>query len=114
VVETDGAIEQTDVLKSAYPGAADTGLSVLTDPFDAMLTHPGVVSRQIGVAALCDTCQRCRLRDVCGGGHYTHRYSHDSGFRNPSVYCGDLKKLIGHVSRRFGASVAQFSAADHH
>jgi len=31
VVETDGAIEQTDSLKSAYEGAAATGLSVLTD-----------------------------------------------------------------------------------
>lgn len=100
VVESDGAIEQTDALKSAYPGAADTGLSVLTDDFDAMLHHPGSVSRQIGTAALSAKCQGCELRDICGGGHYAHRYRPDTGFRNPSVYCEDLYMLISHVRTR--------------
>ena len=53
VVETDGAIEQVDSLKSAYAGACGTGLTVMADPFDAALDHPGVVARQIGPAALC-------------------------------------------------------------
>src|SRR5262249_40882357 len=35
VVESDGAIEQVDTLKSAYSGAAGTGLNVWDDPFDA-------------------------------------------------------------------------------
>jgi len=87
VVESDGAIEQTDALRSTFPGAAATGLSVLTDPFDAALEHPGVVARQLGVAALCDTCRSCELREVCGGGHYAHRYRPETGFLNPSVYC---------------------------
>ncbi|MEU8080308.1 FxsB family cyclophane-forming radical SAM/SPASM peptide maturase [Catellatospora citrea] len=100
VVESDGAIEQTDALKSAYPDAAATGLSVLTDDFDAALRHPGLIARQIGLAALSPTCRGCELRSVCGGGHYAHRYRPGAGFVNPSVYCGDLTKLIGHVQRR--------------
>ena len=49
VVETDGSIKQLDSLSSTYPGAADTGLHVFTDSFDAALDHPTTVARQIGV-----------------------------------------------------------------
>ena len=100
VVETDGAIEQVDSLKSAYPGACDTGLNVLTDSFDAALDHPGVVARQIGVDALSPICRACPEQTVCGGGHYAHRYRAGHGFRNPSVYCADMLKLIAHVRTR--------------
>ncbi len=48
VVETDGAIEQGDMLKVAYPGAPETGLHVDRDPFDAALLLPGVAARQLG------------------------------------------------------------------
>jgi uncharacterized protein len=100
VVESDGAIELVDSLKSAYPGACETGLTVFEDAFDDALDHPGVVVRQIGVDALSDTCRSCALHPVCGGGHYVHRYRSPDGFRNPSVYCPDLMALIRHVSRR--------------
>lgn len=100
VVESDGAIEQVDSLKSAYPGACGTGLNVLSDPFDAALDHPGVVARQIGLDALSDDCLACPSRDICGGGHYAHRYRGGRGFRNPSVYCADMLTLIGHVRAR--------------
>ncbi len=101
VVETDGAIEQTDALKSAYPGAAETGLSVLAHDFDQLLEHPGIVARQIGLAALSDACLECSLVKVCGGGHYAHRYHMETGFVSPSVYCADLKKLIRHIRTQF-------------
>ena len=100
VVETDGDIEQVDSLKSSYPGACATGLTVFADSFDAAFTHPGVVARQIGVAALAQTCRECPLHQICGGGHYAHRYRSDDGFRNPSVYCADMLKLIRHISKQ--------------
>jgi uncharacterized protein len=103
VVESDGAIEQVDALKSAYPGACTTGLHVEHDEFDAALAHPGIVARQIGTAALADECRACPLRRVCGGGHYAHRYRPGSGFRNPSVYCADLRLFIEHVRGRVDA-----------
>ena len=90
VIETDGAIEQVDALKSAYEGAARTGLDVTRDEFDAAFDDPGVAARQIGLRALCDTCLRCRIHPVCGGGHYAHRYRPGNGFRQPSVYCADI------------------------
>lgn len=100
VVETDGSIEQADALKSAYDGAAATGLHVASDPFDAALRLPQIAARQIGLHALSDECAPCQVRRVCGGGLYAHRYRAGSGFSNRSVYCTDLYALITHIRAR--------------
>ena len=109
VVETDGTIKQLDSLSSAYPGAADTGRHVLTDSFDDVLDHPTTVARQIGADALSPQCQACPVMRICGGGLYPHRYRRGDGFRNPSVYCADLKRLITHVADRVTADLARIS-----
>lgn len=106
VVESDGAIEQVDALKSAYPGACATGLNVAHDEFDAAFDDPGIVARQIGRAALCDECLSCPAVAFCGGGHYAHRYRRDAGFRAPSVYCADLRVFVRHVYDRVGAELS--------
>jgi len=100
VVDTDGAIEQVDALRSAYDGAAGLGLDVAADSFDRALAHPAVAARQIGLAALGESCQACVRRDVCGGGHFAHRYRAGEGYRNPSVFCPDLFRLVGHIRTR--------------
>ncbi len=110
VVESDGAIEQVDALKSAYSGACATGLSVLTDSFDPVHDDPGVIARQIGLAALSQTCLQCPIHQICGGGHYAHRYRTGVGFRNPSVYCEDMQSLINHIWRRLAADLKRPAA----
>lgn len=105
VIETDGSIEQVDTLKAAYDGAPLTGLHVTRDSLNEALLLPGVAARQIGVAALADECRTCTLQRVCGGGLYTHRYRQGSGFKNPSVYCPDLMRLIHHIRRIVQADV---------
>ena len=94
VIETDGAIRQSDALSAAYEDAAATGLDVVRHPLDAALDHPTTVARQMGLAGLSASCHDCHLRDICGGGFYPHRYRVGDGFRNPSVYCADLMRLI--------------------
>jgi len=110
VVETDGDIEQVDSLKSSYQGACATGLTVFADPFDAALEHPGIVARQIGVQALGETWRECPLHEVCGGGHYAHRYRPREGYRNPSVYCADMLKLIRHIRQQVVADLRKHVA----
>jgi uncharacterized protein len=107
VVETDGSIEQTDQLKSAYEGATATGLHVATDPFDSALRLPSMAARQIGERALSEECVNCRIHQVCGGGLYVHRYRGGSGFRHPSVYCPDLYRLITHIRRMLDTEVSE-------
>ncbi|WP_236003402.1 FxsB family cyclophane-forming radical SAM/SPASM peptide maturase [Nonomuraea antri] len=110
VVETDGAIERSDALKSAYEGAAATGLNVMDASFDDALRLPVVAGGQLGFEGLSETCRACAIARVCGGGMYAHRYRPGSGFANPSVYCQDLYLLIGHIRRRLDRDVVALRA----
>ena len=112
IVEADGTLEQTDSLKVAYDGAPTTGFTVAEHSFDEASSHPGFEARRHGLADLCETCRRCPVVAVCGGGLRTHRYSDPSHatptadpFNNPSVYCQDLKELITGIRTRTQASV---------
>jgi uncharacterized protein len=109
VIDTDGAIKQIDALYSAYDKAADTGLNVAVHALDSALDHPTTVARQIGVPALSPECQACRVRDICGGGFYPHRYRAGEGFLNPSVYCRDLLKLITAIREHVVTEVARLT-----
>ena len=108
VIETDGAIELADNLKVAYHGAPATGLDVTRNPLDEALLLPGVVARQLGERALCPQCRACDIRRVCGAGLYAHRYRPGTGFYNPSVYCADLMKLIGHIRETMRDDIEQW------
>ncbi|HMG61472.1 MAG TPA: FxsB family cyclophane-forming radical SAM/SPASM peptide maturase, partial [Streptosporangiaceae bacterium] len=97
VIETDGAYEQADSLKTAFHGAPATGFDVFGADLDTVAQHPGITARQQGLGGLCQTCQDCPVVTSCGGGLYAHRYQPGTGFANPSVYCPDLLKLITHI-----------------
>jgi uncharacterized protein len=107
IIETDGGYEQVDSLKAAYDGAAATGLNVFDNALDELFRSPGIIARQLGMAALSDTCRACSLVRTCGGGLYPHRFREGSGFINPSVYCADLFALISHIERRAAEQLAR-------
>lgn len=117
VIETNGAWELADSLKTAYHGAAATGMSVFSHSVDEAATHPGISARRDGIDALCPTCRACPAVRACGGGMYAHRYSSANGFDNPSVYCDDLKALVKQVTappRRRGVAPPSRAAARPH
>ncbi|MGW6736332.1 FxsB family cyclophane-forming radical SAM/SPASM peptide maturase [Streptomyces sp. NPDC055013] len=97
VIETDGAIEQADWLKTVAEGAPETGYHVLVNSFDEAARHPGFQARSLGLDGLADQCRACPVVSICGGGLYGHRHRSGTGFVNPSVYCADLLKLIQHI-----------------
>ena len=107
VVQTDGSIAQVDSLSAAFDGAMETGLRVDRDFLDSALAHPVTVERQAGLSALSPVCQACEIVAVCGGGFYPHRYRTGAGFRNPSVYCPDLLKLITSIRTHVTAELAR-------
>ena len=109
VVETDGTLQQVDTLKTSFPGAPETGLSVFQHSFDMALRHPGVVARQIGTTALCEECRGCPVRDLSGGGAYAHRYRKATGYLNPSVYCADLYRLVRHIETAIHEDLTRLS-----
>lgn len=114
VIETDGTIEGVDTLKTAFHGAPATHRNVFDDSFDDVLTEPSIVARQIGEQALSDECRRCDLKRICGGGYYPHRFRPGEGFRNRSIYCADLEKLIRHVQNRVRADLARLREGQDH
>ncbi|MDX3067145.1 radical SAM/SPASM protein FxsB, inactivated metallohydrolase extension form, partial [Streptomyces sp. ND04-05B] len=100
IVETDGAFEQADSLKTAFHGAPATGYDVFRHGFAEFARHPGVLARQSGIEGINETCRRCPVVESCGGGLYAHRYSAERGFDNPSIYCADLRSFIEGVAER--------------
>ncbi|SNY58100.1 FxsB family cyclophane-forming radical SAM/SPASM peptide maturase [Actinoplanes atraurantiacus] len=93
VIETDGEWEQADSLKTAFDGAAATGMTVFTHTADDVAATPELTRRRSGLDGLSPTCRQCPVVGQCGGGLFAHRYRAGS-FDNPSVYCADLKELI--------------------
>lgn len=96
-IATDGAYETVDCIKAAHPAAEVLGLDVFNNSLDDVLSHPMIAARQTGLEALSETCVNCDLVHICGGGYFAHRYSPKTGFRNPTIYCADYKKLIRHI-----------------
>lgn len=111
VIETDGAVEQADSLKTAFDGAPATGFNVFDHDLDTAARHPGFTNRQQGLDDLSAACRSCPVVSVCGGGLYAHRYAPVSGFDNPSVYCADLLDVIVHIQHRTDAHPAPTSGA---
>ena len=52
-----------------------------------------------------EVCRGCRYRTTCGGGHVGQRWSSQRRFDNPTVYCEDVKMILGHVSQRLFADL---------
>lgn len=115
VIETDGTLEQVDSLKTAFEGAAATGLNVWDNSLDEAAVIPGITVRRDGIDGVSALCRSCDVVQVCGGGFYPHRYRPGTDFDNPSVYCSDLKEMIDHVAASeaaAGRGGAQTSAHD--
>lgn len=102
IIETDGTISKNDTLKSSYNGADrfenlwsvhHDRLSEVTasDEFAQFHALQKPISRQ---------CATCLELPVCGGGMPLHRWSDESGYANPSVYCSDQLMLISHIRNR--------------
>ena len=110
IVETDGAIEQSDMLTATRPGAGRARRHVSRDAFDTVRSLPWFTTRAAGISGLAGKCRDCRFVRVCGGGYYPHRYRDGNGFGNPSVYCPDLMRLIEHCRDRLAATLSPAGA----
>lgn len=106
-VGVNGDFEQVDTMKSVFPGAHKMFMNVNHHSLDEVLLHQNVLARQEGISGVAETCQRCELVSICGGGYYPHRYSEQNGFNNPSVYCVALTKLITHMQYRIKVDLVQ-------
>jgi hypothetical protein len=118
---------ETDLITAASPvasGATATSWPLTSAPPVGTLVHE-FSPRQVMRSARPShhggqvTGSRCPSRRLLGrpcDGHlrqrpYPHRYREGAGFRNLSVYCTDLRRLIAHVRERMMSHLAAISSA---
>lgn len=106
-INSDGAIEGVDTLKSTGTGVQKTGLNVFDHSIDEVLTHQHYLSRQDWKTALPDACGECKIKQVCAGGYLPHRYRKETGFNNASVYCDDLFHLVTKIEMDIRTSIGK-------
>jgi len=100
-IETDGSYHDLDVLKVTQDGATRLAGTVLDTPISKVAESDAIAQhrRYLRKEGLSQTCQDCKIVDICGGGSLPHRFA-DNGFENPTVYCSEMKRLVAHIGQR--------------
>lgn len=99
-IETDGAYHTTDILKITYENASHMNMTIFDTEINDALNDSSIkeYNKLLSYDNLSEKCKKCRWIHVCGGGSLPHRYSSDSGFNNPTIYCEEMYSLIEHAS----------------
>jgi uncharacterized protein len=105
-IETDGTYHDLDVLKVVSQGATRLDGSVRDTPISAVASSEALAAHRalLNKEGLCASCRTCDVVDVCGGGSVPHRYGLN-GFKNPTIYCKEMRALIRHVQARIADSL---------
>jgi uncharacterized protein len=88
VVESDGSIGISDVLRICLGEFATDSMSVFEDSLSAHAAHYRLDELQ----RPSETCLACPYFAGCGGGYLPHRFDGRT-FQNPSIYCPALYAL---------------------
>ncbi len=101
-IRTDGGIEAVDSLKICKDGITHTDYNVVTHEIDDVVGEELINKYYFAHKenVLHQNCCECEYLVVCGGGQLAHRYSEIDGFDNPSIYCNEMKLIIGHIQKR--------------
>lgn len=105
-IETDGTYHDLDVLKVVSQGATRLDGCVEDTPISDVAASAALAAhrRLLNIDGLCSSCRNCDVVDVCGGGSVPHRHGLN-GFKNPTVYCKEMRALIRHVQTRIHESL---------
>lgn len=98
IVTTDGNYEGLDTLKVVGSIGRELGLTLKDTSIEEIRKSDYVAMRSLGMEQSCTTCKSCAIYDWCGGGYLPTRFSSENMFKNPSVYCDDLKELFKEVA----------------
>ena len=108
-IASSGEIEPLDTFKCCGEEYTKTGRTVFdTDLMDLPLI-PNLRTSLERAADLPADCLSCTYKDMCGGGYMPHRFK-DGSFKNPSVYCADLKHICSVVSADIKAELGDIAA----
>ncbi|HSE29626.1 MAG TPA: radical SAM protein [Candidatus Saccharimonadales bacterium] len=104
-VDVDGSYALPDWYKSVEQGEDSLfGLNVFDDKATRALYWILRMTDERGIPEGASECQSCDIFSICGGGLPSERAKllpdGSIGYRNRSVYCGDLYDLVLHIMKR--------------
>lgn len=101
-VKPGGDIQAVDNLMICGNGFTKLNLHINTNTFDDALKTDLMVNYYNAHQDkfLCERCNKCIIKHICGGGHLAHRYSIENKFNNPSVYCKDISRLVMYIQNK--------------
>jgi uncharacterized protein len=111
-LNSNGKLEPHDVLRIGGHERIDTSCSILSNRIADIESDPLWLSVRETSVNLCETCQACRYRVACGGGHIAQRWSIERGYNNPSIYCGDYIRILDHIANRLKVDISVTRAGD--
>jgi uncharacterized protein len=104
-VSTDGLLEPNDVLRIGGAARTASKANIRDNTLDDAKKQAAWKDAYKSALQLCLTCESCKFRNACGGGHLSHRWSKERGYDNPSVYCSDLIQMLEHVWTRVSKDI---------
>jgi uncharacterized protein len=117
IVRSDGTVMLDDSYIPALEWYSRTPVySVNSSTIREVFSDPVFLSVEELMRDLPRDCRSCRWREICRGGDLENRYSRETGFDNPSIYCDAYKTFYGkmcdllhqngypieEITRRFG------------
>jgi uncharacterized protein len=102
---TDGSLEALDVLRVSGYRHTESRLNIKTHALQDSEQDPTWQEAYHAALNQPEICRSCRYRKVCGSGHIATRWSKERRYDNPSVYCGQLYKILSHIESRIFADI---------
>jgi uncharacterized protein len=96
VVETDGSYTDHDVFKITGDSGAHLGTSLATASFADIAQSPKIQEHAFRLTfdGLASECKTCPVVESCGGGSVMHRAHPERGLDAPTVYCGEMFRIL--------------------
>lgn len=101
VIDTDGMVRKNDTLKSS-PGGDSFARTWMVgrDRLRDVALSTEFRAYHAAQRPSAPACLKCTELHTCGGGMLTHRFKHDSGYDNPTIFCSDQRHLIAAIRNR--------------
>ena len=108
VIETDGGITKNDTLKFSFDGADrfTENWSVHRNSIMKVANSEEFKRYRAEQRTTNRICLNCRFFSVCGGGMVLHRWSKETEYDNPSVYCKDQQLVYTRIEHSFRQIIA--------
>jgi len=101
-ISSDGDLGPNDDVRNTFPELFSTGANVHNSALLDYLNSQQLRSYAEAVAERNDECVQCCWSTVCDGGDLlgseAFRYRKGSGFRQPSIYCHTIQRLLPMVA----------------